>query len=118
MQKSKENSTLGDLRRAASCLQAVLLSFLHSRVTGQQAGSLQGRTVAVLNLEQRTGDAVTDRAGLAGHAAAGHGGCDVELAQGIGRREGLTNDELQGLETKVVIQRTAVDGDAAAGGTF
>ena len=59
----KSRSALAELRSATSGFEAVLLTLFHSRVTGQQAGSLQGRTVAVLDLQQRTGDAVADRAG-------------------------------------------------------
>ena len=59
----KSRSALAELRSATGGLEAVLLTLFHSRVTGQQAGSLQGRTVAVLDLQQRTGDAVADRAG-------------------------------------------------------
>jgi len=58
-----DRSALAELRSATSGFEAVFLTLFHSRVTGQQAGSLQGRTVAVLDLQQRTGDAVADRAG-------------------------------------------------------
>ena len=59
---------------------------------------------------------MTDSAGLAGNTAAGHVGDDVELTGGAGNAEGLVDDELQGLETEVLIDGTAVDGDLAAAG--
>ena len=52
-------------------------------------------------------------AGLAGHAAALDGGNDVHLAQGIGGVQGLTDDHLQSLQTKVLVDAAAVDGDGA-----
>ena len=63
-----ENSALGELRRAASCLQAVLLSFLHSRVTGQEASGFQRGTELGVDAQQSAGNAMTDGAGLAGNA--------------------------------------------------
>ena len=55
-----------------------------------------------------------DRAGRTGHAAAGDGGFHVKLLGRLGGGERLTDDELQSLETEVLVQRAAVDGDAAA----
>ena len=52
-------------------------------------------------------------AGLAGNAAALHGGNDVHLAQGIGGVQGLTDHHLQGLQTEVIVDVAAVDGDGA-----
>ena len=43
---------------------------------------------------------MTDSAGLAGNAAAGDGDNDVNLAQQIGGDQGLTDDQLQGLQTE------------------
>ena len=59
---------------------------------------------------------MTDRAGLAGDTAACNVGDDVELTGGTGNAEGLVHDELQGLETEVLIDGTAVDGDLAGAG--
>ena len=61
---------LGELGRATGSLQAVLLALLHARVTGQVAGLLDGGLELLIRLDQRAGDAVADRAGLAGEAAA------------------------------------------------
>ena len=40
--------TLAELGCSTSLLQSVLLSFLHTRVSCQEAGCLQGRTVLVI----------------------------------------------------------------------
>ena len=50
-----EKSALGELRCTASSLETVLLSFLHSRVTSEEAGffELAAQVLAVV-LEQRS----------------------------------------------------------------
>src|SRR5947207_12984829 len=61
---------LGVLRCLASALQPVLLALLHPRVAGQEAGLPKWHAVRVgVELEQRAGNTVTDRAGLTGHSA-------------------------------------------------
>jgi hypothetical protein len=109
-----EESALAELRSATGCFETVLLTLFHSRVTGQETGGLECGTIALIEDDEGTGDAVADGAGLAGHAAALDGGFDVNLAHGVGGDQGLTNDELQGLETEVIVDLTAVDGDDAA----
>ena len=75
--------SLGELRSATSGLQTVLLSLLHSGVTGQETGGLQSGAILGIQGQQGTGNAVTDSAGLAGNAAAGNGDNDVDLANQI-----------------------------------
>ena len=106
--------SLAELRGAAGGLEAVLFALLHARVAGQQTGGLEGGAVVLVDDEQRAGDAVTDGAGLAGDAAAGDGGLDVDLADGAGGDQGLADDELQGLETEVIVDVAAVDRDDTA----
>ena len=55
-------------------------------------------------------------AGLAGYAAAGDGADDIEPAEGVGDLHRLADDELQGLETEVLVNITAVNGDLAVPG--
>ena len=105
--------SLAELRSATSGFEAVLLALLHSGVAGQETGLLQNGTHLIAVLQQRTGNTVTDSAGLAGNAAACYGADNIKLTQGIGEGHGLTNDQLQGLQTKVIVDVTAVDGDAA-----
>ena len=56
---------------------------------------------------------MTQGAGLAGHAAAGHGGNDIHLAGVAGQLQGLTDDHLQGIQAEVIVDVTAVDGNGA-----
>ena len=103
--------SLGELGSATCGLQTVLLSLLHSGVAGHEAGGLQGSAVLGVQQNQSAGDAVTDSAGLAGNAAACDGDNDVNLAQQVGGDQGLTDDQLQGLQTEVVVDVAAVDDD-------
>ena len=56
---------------------------------------------------------MTDGAGLTGHAAALDGADDVNLAEGIGGDQRLTNDQLQGFKAEVIVDVTAIDDDGA-----
>ena len=103
--------SLGELGCATCSLQAVLLSFLHSGVAGQETSSLQSSAVLGVQAQQSAGDAVTDSAGLTGNAAASDGDNNVNLANQIGSNQGLTNDQLQGLQTEVIVDVAAVDDD-------
>ena len=85
---STRDLSLGELRRAAGSLQAVLLSFLHSGVAGQEAGGLQLSTVLGVDLQQGAGNAVTDGAGLTGHAAALDGADNINAVDGAGGVQG------------------------------
>ena len=76
----------------AGLLQAVLLALDHTRVAAQEAGALELAAVLVAGLEQRTGDAVAQRAGLAGDAAAVDRGDDVEATDGLGDLERLLDE--------------------------
>ena len=90
--------SLRELRSATSGLETVLLSLLHTRVAGQEAGGLQSGTIVSIGSQQSAGNTVTDCAGLTGDTAACNVGDDVELTGGAGNAEGLVHDELQGLE--------------------
>ena len=62
---------------------------------------------------QRLGDAVTNRAGLAGQAAADDGGDDVELAVAVGRDDRLLQDHLQHRTGEIGREFLVVDDDLA-----
>ena len=102
---------LGELGSATCGLQTVLLSLLHSGITGHEASSLQGSAVLGIQGDQSAGNAVTDSAGLTGNAAACDGDNDINLANQVGGDQGLTNDQLQGLQTEVIVDVAAIDDD-------
>ena len=107
----RDRLSLGELGSATCGLQTVLLSLLHSGVTGQETSSLQRGTVLGVQHNQSAGNAVTDSAGLAGNAATCDGANDINGTQGLGGDQGLTNDQLQGVEAEIIVDVTAVDGD-------
>ena len=97
-------------------LQTVLLTFFHSRVTSQEASLLQNRTKLRAEFQQCTGNTVTDCASLTGNAAAGYGADNVQLVGVFRQSQRLTNDQLQGLQTKVFVDASAIDGDSSVPG--
>ena len=104
---------LGELGSTTCGLQTVLLSLLHSGVAGHEASGLQSGTVLGVQDHQSAGQTVADSASLAGNTAAGDGDNDVNLAQQIQGGQGLTDDQLQGLQTEVIVDVTTVDDDGA-----
>ena len=103
--------SLGELRCATGTFETVFLSFLHSRVSGQEACLLESRTERLIVLEESSGKTVTDGTGLAGNATALDADDDVELLGEAEQLEGLTDDDLQGLKTEVIVDVSFVDGD-------
>ena len=87
-----ERLALGELRRTTGSLQAVLLALLHTRIAGEEAGSLQGGTQLGVHLAQGTADAVTDSTGLTGNTAACNTANDIKLSIVTCESERLTND--------------------------
>ena len=81
-------------------------------------GGLQRSAVLGVQGDQSAGNAVADGAGLTGYAAAGDGDNDVNLAQQIGGDQGLTDDQLQGVQTEILVDVTAVDDDGMSGAVW
>ena len=107
---------LAELRCATSGFEAVLLTLLHTRIAGQEASLLQNRTILIALLQQGAGQAVADSASLAGNTAAGNADDDVVLALQAQQDQRRADDQLQGLQTEVVVDITIVDGDLAGAG--
>ena len=63
----KSRSALAELRSPTGGLEAVLLSFFHSGVTGQEAGLLEDGAQLGIVLEQSAGQTMTESAGLSGN---------------------------------------------------
>src|SRR5690606_22518197 len=66
----------------------------------------------LVDLEQRTGDAVPDRRRLRRHAAAADVHRDVEASLDLGDLERLVDDHARRLAPEVVLERTIVHHDA------
>ena len=74
-----------------------------------------GADICILEA-QGAGQAVADSASLAGNTAAGNADDDIVLALQAQQDQRRTDDQLQGLQTEVVIDITIVDGDLAGAG--
>ena len=99
-------------RRAALRPYFFLSFILGSRVRKPAFFSFARRFFGIV-LEQRSRDAVADRAGLAGDAAACNAADNVELLVGLGEDERLTDDGLQGVKAEVIVDVAVVDRDLA-----
>src|SRR5690625_5362813 len=110
-------SALGVLRRLAGLLEPGLLALDDARVTREETGLLQGRTVVVhVELVERTCHAETNRAGLAGGAAAGDADDHVEAALQVEGGQRIVDLLLVQLVREVRLEVTAVDGPLAGAG--
>ena len=110
--------SLGELRCTTCALESVLLSFLHTRVTSEEASSLECGLVCLVSLYERSCKTVTDSACLTGKTAAVYVCDDIELTSSAGNTEGLVNDELEGLETEILVDVLLIDGDNACAGNY
>src|SRR5262249_2923583 len=81
-----------------------------------EAGSAQGLAQALVVLDERARDAVTDGAGLAGDTTAVDLDGDIEAADELHRLERLTHDHAPGLAAEELIERALVHRDAPAAG--
>ena len=108
--------SLRELACTTCGFETVLLSFLHSRVTGQKSRSFESRTVIFVRLKECTGESVTDSTRLTRNAAAFDGRNDIELTDGAGNIEGLIDDELESLKAEIIVYISVVDDDFAGAG--
>ena len=103
---------------SGSTLLNILLSFLHTRVSGEESCSLESGTVVLISGDESTSYTVTDSACLTGDTTTVYVSNDVELAGSAGYAEGLVDDELKGLETEVLIDVLTVNGDLTVTGIY
>ena len=105
--------SLRELRCATSFLQAVLLSFLRTRVTRQEAFLLECGTAAFFCFEKRSCNAQTDCASLTGVTTAYNVYDYVVLSFYFKKRQGLLNDVLQRTLREIIFKSAVVDNDRA-----
>src|SRR5690606_3888575 len=106
--------TLGELGGATCLVQADLLTLDFTGVTGHEASLAQLGLQGFVVLDQCTGDAQTDRTGLAGGATTSSSDKNVKAFGVLGQFQRLTHDHTCGLTAKELVQRTAIDGDVAS----
>ena len=108
--------SLRELRCATSALESVLLSFLHTRVSGEESCSLECGTVVLISGDESASYAVTDSACLTGDTATVNVSNDVELTHSAGYAEGLVDDKLESFETEILVNILTVDSDLTVAG--
>ena len=114
--RSRTGLALGELRRLARLVQAGLLALDLARVAREVALALERHAKLGVGLDERPGDAVAHRAGLAADAAAVHADPEVVRAVGAG---GLERAERRGAvrgTREVLLERAAVDPGLAVAG--
>src|SRR3954452_14295456 len=108
--------TFAELEAFACASHSVLLAFLRARVAGQEPFALQRLAQLEVVGDQRAGDAEAHRAGLAGHAAAGDRGQDVELVDGLGQHHRGLDLRAQRFGGEERFEGAAIDGQGAVAG--
>ena len=103
-------SALAELRGTAGGLEAVLFTFLHPRIAGQETGFLQGSTEIRIRLAKSTADAMPDGTGLTRQAAAIHVDQDIKSVA-AGKNQRLPNGHLKRLQSEILINIALVNGD-------
>src|SRR5579859_944845 len=94
-------------------MQTDLLALDLAGVAGHEASLAELGLQGFVVLDQSASDAETDRAGLAGDAAASDGDVHVELVGRFDQLKRLTNDHARRLTTEELVEGLAVDGDRA-----
>ena len=101
--------TLGELARSSRLLESVFLSFLHSRVSGQETSCLQCRSVCFLiSYAESSGNSVSQCSGLTSVTAAVYRSDHVELAFASSDFKRSLNLSLYDFLGKVVVERLLV----------
>src|SRR4029453_2813958 len=104
----------GELDPRPRAALAVLLALLLARVAGQEAAALQHRAQRRVGLLEGARDAVAQRAGLAGDAAAPEQRVHVEGGGHVGGLERLARRGLERLAREVLLEAAPVHQDLAA----
>ena len=106
--------TFGELRSTTCGFEAVLFTFFHSRVTSQETSGFQSCTIGRIYFQKSSCNTMTDCACLSADTAAGNICFDVDFVNRVGLNQRLTNDELQSIQSEVIVDITAVDHDFAS----
>src|SRR5512133_204435 len=107
---------LAELRTLARLLEAGLLALLHARVAREEAAALELAAQVRVGFQQGAADAVAQRAGLRGDAAAVHARDDVHARLVADGLERLADGALQGRAREEGLEGAAVDDVRAVAG--
>src|SRR6185312_8303839 len=84
--------TFAELETFASARLAVLFALFHTRIAGQQTFRFQRRTKSCVREQQRAGNTMAHRAGLACRTAAGDIHAHIELVRVVRENKRLLDD--------------------------
>ena len=102
---------LRELEARASALLSVLLALFLSRISRQVTSSLEHRSLTAVELLDRSGDSVAQRAGLARDSPTGKRRVDVVATQTLGLVEGRAHHDLERSTREVFVHLSAIHGD-------
>src|SRR4051812_11887435 len=88
----RRSLSLGELEATACTALAILLTFLHAAVAGEEAAFLLARAKVDVVHGKSAAEALDNCAGLAGIAAAVDGNGNVEVAGDVGGNEGSADE--------------------------
>src|SRR5581483_8510194 len=108
--------TLRVLRSTSGLAAADLLALDLAGIAGDETGVAKRLAQGLIVLDERPGDAVTDRAGLASDSAAIDLDGDVEARGELHRLERLPHDHAPRFTTEERVERPFVNGDLAVAG--
>ena len=106
--------SLRKLETFPRALLPVLLALFDPRIASHQTRMFESWTKVGIELEQRSRDAVPDRARLSRRATAGHVDNEIKLACRFRQLQRLTNDHAQGFVREISVKRFAIDKEFAA----
>src|SRR5436309_215967 len=115
--RRRETLAIRELRRLARLVQAGFLALDLAGVAREIALALERDTQLRVEIDERAGDAVPHRAGLAGEPAAVHAHAQVVLAVEARRPQGRGRERLPHRAGEVLLQRPAVHPRGAVAGS-
>jgi len=104
---------LRELEACAGTFLAVLLAFVFTGITSEQAGFLEGSTQFGIEFHQCTSDAKTDGAGLTGNTAAIGQNDYVKTILHFDNRERELRRDAASFGGEILVKRASVDRDLA-----
>lgn len=105
--------TLGELETLAGSGLSGLFTFLHSGVTSKETMFAKGCAEIFIILYEGAGDSEADGAYLSVKSASGANDLHIELVGGVRYVEGLQSQVLLRKGRNILLEQTAVDGDAS-----
>src|SRR5690554_2769850 len=103
-----KSSALRELELLTSARLTRLQALLLTRVASKESGALQRRLRALIELDERAGDAMTHGLGLRGRSATGDVHLDVELPGLRHGLKGLRDDHAEHVVREIILEGAAV----------